>query len=208
LRWIVIEGHHRHAAYLQRASNGGGDLQVPVIAHENTPLETAKGFAGRLNDRAKVRISQAERLDNAWQMVCMGSGSIKAQSNAGGVTESTISNMRKVKATLERRRTPTAQMIDAGWARCREWSNGKTRQDHSPDALEAMAHEMADELRGLNITTALKSPDIFARALEILSPELPRRLIESEPFWDALDDTGRSLLAEKDAEARDIIEDF
>jgi hypothetical protein len=91
-------------------------------------------------------------------------------------------------------------MIDCGWVKCREWANGKTHRDFSSDALEAMAQEMAEELTKLKVTSAIKSPDVFARAIEILSHELPSRLLASEPFWDALNTTGRAMLMEADKE--------
>lgn len=211
-RWIVIEGHHRHAAYLYKQAKEGVKFDIPVTAHPDTPLEEALGMAGRLNSRDKVKISQAEKLNCAWRMVCMGEGSIRQQSIQSGATTSTISNMRKVKAQLLVRCFPISFMIDEGWEQSRNLANGKTQRDHGPDALEAMAHEMKEELKKLNITTILKSPDAFARALELLSSELPSRLLETNPFWDALDTTGRSLLTEIDTEEGllkpDIINDF
>jgi len=68
-------------------------------------------------------------------------------------------------------------MLDSEWGQSRAWWKGKVRRNHSPDALDAMAREMAEELKNLKVTTALKSPDVFARAIEIMSPELPSRLL-------------------------------
>jgi hypothetical protein len=94
-------------------------------------------------------------------------------------------------------------MIDHRWVKCREWALGKTHRDFSSDVLEEMAQEMAEELKKLKVTSAIKSPDVFARAIEILSHELPSRLLASEPFWDALNTTGREMLMEFD---RDEVE--
>lgn len=199
-RWIVIEGHHRHAAYLLKQEQDGRVFSIPVIAHPEITLGEALGAAGRMNDREKVRISKAEKLDNAWRIVCMGEGSIRQQSANTGAHQNTITNMRKVKRTLQERRMPDAQMMDAGWKQSREWANGKAYRDHSPDALEVMAQAMAEELGKLKVTTALKSPEVLARAIEILSPALPARLLGSDPFWSALNTTGRELLSEVDEE--------
>lgn len=201
-RWIVIEGHHRYAAYVQKFEDDGVTLKIPVVAHPDISLGEALGLAGRLNYREKAKISKAEMLDGAWRMVCMGEGSISQQSIRSGVAKGTIDNMRAVKRKLEGRRVPNARMLDHGWKQSREWANGKTQRDHSPDALEAMAQEMAEELKKLKVTTAIKSPDVLARALVILSPELPERLLESEPFWTPLDITGRALLKEADEERK------
>ncbi len=208
LRWIVFEGHHRHAAYVLRHEQTGEALQVPVVAHDKISLENAIGQAGQLNDREKVRISKAERMDNALRMICSGGGSIKEQASHSGVSKSQISNIRGTVRTLINRGIPVARMIDAGWKQCLDWSKGRSHRDHGPDALEAMAQEMARELRCLRVTTILKSPDVFARALEILSHELPARLLESVPFWDALNTTGRAMLEEIDAESAAEVDEF
>lgn len=208
LRWVVFEGHHRHAAYVLRRQQTGETLQVPVEAHAEIPLEKAIGLAGRLNNREKFKISKAEMTDNALRMVCIGEGSIKEQASLSGISKSQISNIRGVVRDLTKRGLPKARLVDAGWKQCLEWSRGRTHRDHRPDALEAMAQEMAEELDNLKVTTVLKSPDVFARAIEILSPALPARLLESEPFWDALNTLGRALLAETDAESTGVVDEF
>ena len=208
LRWIVFEGHHRHAAYVLRQEQTGDTLQVPVEAHAEIPLEKAIGLAGRLNDREKVKISKVEMMDNALRMVCIGEGSIKEQASLSGASKSQISTIRSVVRDLASRSIPTARLVDAGWKQCLEWSKGRTHRDHGPDALEAMAQEMAEELKNLKVTTAIKSPDVFARAIELLSPELPSRLIQSDPFKDALDTTGRDLLEETDVDCLEEVDEF
>lgn len=201
LGWIVCEGHHRHAAYQLLKDRGGRNLRIPVVPHPDIPLEEAIGLAGLLNDREKIRISRADKLDNAWRMVCVGTGSIKVQSERAGVAQSTISNMRQVKATLLEQGCHLDWAIDAGWDESRQSANGRTERDFCGNALE----EMAEELRKLNVTSIVKSPDIFARAIELVSAELPDRLIQSEPFWDALATTGRGLLEETEAEQANAV---
>ena len=198
LRWIIIEGHHRHAAYLIKAERDGVTLKVPVEAHVDMPLSEAMGAAAVLNDRDKVSISKSEKLDMAWTLVCMQDRSIAQIAKAAGISKSQISKMRQVLVSLEAGKFTISQMIDQGWAKCREWAQGKTRRDWSSDALEEMAQEMAEELMKLKVTSAVKSPDVFARAIEILAHELPSRLLSSDPFWDALNTTGREMLLEFD----------
>jgi hypothetical protein len=199
-RWIVIDGHHRHAAYSLKQEQSGKTLAVPVVAHTDISLGDAIGMAGRLNNREKVKISKAEMLNNAWRMVCLGEGSIKQQSECSGVGKSTISNMRQAKEFLATWDMTPSSMIDAGWEQCRTYWKGKSQRDHGPDALELMAQSLAKELAELKVTSILKSPDVLARALEIMSPALLSRLLESEPFWTALNVTGRAILEEADAE--------
>jgi hypothetical protein len=56
LRWIIVEGHHRHAAYKIKAERDGVSLMVPVEAHVDMSLSKAMGTAAVLNDRDKISI--------------------------------------------------------------------------------------------------------------------------------------------------------
>lgn len=198
-RWIVVEGHHRHEAYRQREARTGARPKVPVVAHVGMALSEAMGAAARLNDRSKEKITKAEKQNRAWVLVVMGEGSIATQAAASGASKSQISNMRVVREKLVARRMADAQMMDATWQQCREWANGKTQRDFSEGAQEARAREVAEWLRGCPVVHPLKSPDVIARALEILSPAFTGHLLECDGFWDALNTTGRALLEERDA---------
>lgn len=134
LRWIVVEGHHRHAANVRKEKQTGQAFAVPVVAHGDIPFFQAQGIAGQLNDRAKVRISKPEKLNNAWRVVCVGQGSIREQSEYTGVSQSRISIMRKAKVKLVSRKMSSERMIDAGWKQCREWANGEP-QPVAPDRI-------------------------------------------------------------------------
>jgi hypothetical protein len=127
---------------------------------------------------------------------------IAETSKASGISESQISRMRGVLAKLELKKWITIEpMIDHGWKQSKEWADGKVERDFTPDAIEATAQALAKELSGVRSVPSLVSvPDILARAIEIISPALPDRLIQSEPFWDALNTSGRALLAECDGD--------
>lgn len=200
LRWIIIEGHHRHAAYQLVAQRDGKSFKVPVIAHVDISLSQAMGMASRLNDRTKEKISKAEKQNMAWKLVVLEEGSIAKQAKAAGVSDSQISNMRKVRRALEERGVSKADMLNESWEEARVKANGKTCREFTPDVLEVMAHELAEELKMVRTTHIVKSPDILARALEIVSPELPSNLLSSDPFWNALNSTGREILKEIDEE--------
>lgn len=196
-RWIIIEGHHRYAAYRLKAERDGVTLKVPVEAHVDMTLFEARGAAGKLNDRDKVSISRAEKQDNAWSLVCMKEGSIAETVLASGASKSQISVMRTALADLEAWGRPIEQLLDSGWAQCREWANGKSNREYSGDELEELAHALADELKKVRTVASLvATPTILARALQIISTELPCQLLESESFEDALRTTGRAWLAD------------
>jgi len=45
-RWIVIEGHHRHAAYILKRDQMGKILQVPVVATLIFPFAKRRDWRG------------------------------------------------------------------------------------------------------------------------------------------------------------------
>mgnify|MGYP003660442580 FL=1 len=67
--------------------------------------------------------------------------------------------------------------------------------------IEVQAQEWAKKLgRALGGQRLAESPEVLARALQIISPALPSGLIQTDTFWEALNSDGRALLAELDAE--------
>lgn len=59
-----------------------------------------------------------------------------------------------------------------------------------------MAKKIAPELSRVGGGALIKNPDVFARAVALVSEAAPERLIETDAFWDALDGPGRRLLEE------------
>jgi hypothetical protein len=206
-RWIVIDGHHRHAAYTLLRETSGETLKVPVEAHPQFSLGEAMGAAAKINSRERVTITREEKGNNAWRLVCLGDGSIAQQAEWSGVSKAQISIMRKTHERLLKRRIKGPIMIDRGWDWCRETDKGDTQREFTPEAQEAMAQEWAVKIGKALGGKATECPDILARALEIISLALPARLIESDAFSDALDGTGRELLAEFDQCRRTESED-
>jgi ParB-like nuclease domain len=68
----LIDGHHRLEAY----AVAGIDVPIP-IEHFLGSLEDAILEAGRTNSKAKLPMSQQDRLNFAWRLVRMGSYSKK-----------------------------------------------------------------------------------------------------------------------------------
>lgn len=199
-RWIAIDGHHRLAAYQLAQERSGKTLKVPVEAHPDMSLGKALGAAVALNSREKVAITREEKGDAAWRLVCHGQGSIAEQSHWSGASKAQISNMRATLKRLVERGLATSTMVDQGWDWSRCLDRGKAHGDFTPDMQEAMAQDWAKRIGKALGGKATENPGVLARAIEIISPELPAGLIESVPFWDALNTTGRAMLEEFDQE--------
>lgn len=84
-----IDGHHRLAAY--RAAKVGGS--VPVEWFEGG-LDDAIAEAARRNQKVKLQMTQAERLEAAWRLVILRTYSKAATAAAAGVGERTVAKMR------------------------------------------------------------------------------------------------------------------
>ncbi len=209
-RWIVIDGHHRLEAHRLAQERGGEARKVAVKAHPTMPLEEALGAASLLNAREKVTITREERGDAAWRLVCCGTGSIKEQAAWSGAGKSQISIMRGVFDRLQAKGTPREILIDQGWDWSRALDQGKIKGEFHPDMIEVQAQEWAKKLgRAMGGQRLAESPEVLARALQIISPALPSGLIQTDTFWEALDSDGRAMLAEHDKELEeDGIEHF
>lgn len=199
-RWILIDGHHRLAAYRLKQLEIGEALQVPVEAHSKLSFSEALGVACKVNAREKVTINREDKSNAAWRLVCLGEGSIQKQAEWSGASKQLISIMRATLKRLQARKLPTERLIDQGWDWSRKIDQGNEMKEFSPEAAEAMAREWSKKIAKATGGKVTKCPDIFARAIELISDTLPEALVSSDPFWAALDGPGRALLKEVDEE--------
>ncbi|WP_460273933.1 hypothetical protein [Celeribacter sp. ULVN23_4] len=202
-RWIVIDGHHRHAAYMLLRETSGETLKVPVEAHPQFSLGEAMGAAAKINSRDRVRITREEKGNNAWRLVCLGEGSIAEQAEWSGASKAQISIMRKTFESLRERRIKAPTMIDRGWDWSRQIAKGDSPREFTEEVQEGMAQDWAKKIGNALGGKATECPGVLARALQIISPTLPARLLDSEAFWDALNETGREILADADQYRKD-----
>jgi hypothetical protein len=188
-RWVLVEGHHRLAAYGLSKKNPKGTRKVPVIAHVGMTLQGAMGLASITNSREKVTIPQWKRLNQAWRLTCIGEGSVTSLARDSGCSKSTIGNMRAVKAALLERKWMTVERLtDVGWVEAKDWLKGKERPAWTLEADEAKAIEIADFLtKNLN-GYLVRRPETLARALSLVSEEFPYALMQTVYWSDALKD--------------------
>lgn len=101
-KWFLVDGHHRMQAY-RRAK---WKREVPVnVVQSNLQAAERVEWAITLsiaeNAKAKLGLVEADKMARAWQAVAREApGSIAGLSKTYGVSERTIANMRKVRATL------------------------------------------------------------------------------------------------------------
>lgn len=183
-RWIVIDGHHRHAGYLEAVKAGriGMAYKVPVKVHDAPSAAAARMIAAQVNNRDRKRITVEERTAEAWRMVCNGIGSKAEQAQASGARLSTIGNMRAAFKRLHEGRGIPAENLEAmGWERARKLDKGKdVEAGEWSDAMdEAAAQDWAKRIsKALDGRRIVMNPGRMARALEILSGDLPGNIIE------------------------------
>lgn len=205
-RWILIDGHHRVAAYHLKQLEAGETLQVPVEAHPGVSFPEALGIASKVNAREKVKIDKVDRGNVAWRLVCLEEGSITKQARDSGVSEAQISIMRATLKRLKERGITSGQMIDQGWEWSRQTDKGKRKGDFTADDAEVMAQEWAKKIGIATYGMASQNGDVLARAIQIISPALPSSMIQSDAFWEALDGPGREMLEEADG-GEDLVEE-
>lgn len=100
--WFLVDGHHRIQAY--RRAKWKREVPVNVVQSDLQAaerVEWAITLSIAENAKAKLGLVEADKMTRAWQAVAREApGSIAGLSRTYGVSERTIANMRKVKATL------------------------------------------------------------------------------------------------------------
>ena len=159
---VLIDGHHRLAAYAQvnRATT------VPVKYFEGT-LEEAILEAGRANSKAKLPMSTQERQNYAWRLVLMDNHSKAEIASASGASKSQVANMRTVMKKLG-----AEAFGHPSWWRAREAAKGRgeTHQMSEQEIeiwKDEMASRYADRLTKEFSSKLSSNTEIAARALSI-----------------------------------------
>lgn len=158
---VVIDGHHRRAAYAKAKVRDG----IPVTYFDGT-VDEALAEAGRANSRTKLPMTNSERLNFAWRLVLMGAHSKATIVDSASVSNGTVGNMRKVKEALG-----DAASGHDNWWRAQRAAKGMPSYDESEDEreerLEALAQGYADKLSRALGAKLRNNTEIAARALAI-----------------------------------------
>lgn len=174
---VVIDGHHRRAAY-ERAGVKSG---IPVSYFEGT-LDEAVLEAGKANTKLKLGMSSTERQDFAWRLVLMGKHSKREIVDSANVSNGQVGNMRKVREELGARANDLHRWKDARRAAdgLPDWSE---TDDERQLRLQALADDYADRLAKTFGTKLARNTEVAAMALEVhFGRKLPELLRELQGF--------------------------
>jgi hypothetical protein len=183
--FYCIDGHHRLMAYAAQ-----GVEKVPV-EHFDGDLEEAVREAIKRNSRDRLPMTNEAKLESAWRLVLMeqnGGASKREIAQDTGVSERTIATMRAVLRTLPKHRRVT---LWPTWNEAKGLGNER-RLDFSDEDREAQVREWAKRLRKAFGKSVYRQADVFADALEMYSPKLPKALVQQA--WSSI--------------ARDYVQEF
>lgn len=173
-RFFVMDGHHRLQAY--HAAKWVG--VIPVQYYRGT-LKEAHADAASRNVRNKLRMSKPEKSEAAWRMLVEGerdpewSRTWVEIAEKADINRSSVARMAKVLKTLG----PRAFVMT--WDEARK-AERALEHDAMTDAArdrwkDAQARKIAEHLAGG--PRLLQNMEITARALAMVSPQLPVALI-------------------------------
>lgn len=169
--YIVVDGHHRLAAY--QAVNWKKKVKVEV--HTCSQAE-ARLLALSENAKARLPMTQVERGNAAWALVCDEFDYSKRQIvEATGISSGTVATMRRVKKQLE----AEEEEIPEYWKQALRLSQGKDAKEMTEDMREALIQNRT------NILDDKVGKDIAAMAeiqIEAVERMLSRRLGQKVQF--------------------------
>ncbi|MCR9276178.1 MULTISPECIES: ParB/RepB/Spo0J family partition protein [Mameliella] len=139
---IVIDGHHRLAAYRQVQWS----RKVPVRVHQCS-LEDARLLALKENGKTRLPLTQQERSDAAWRLVCLGprTYSKRVTAQVTGVSERTVANMRKTYELLIKL-AGGDDLLPTSWVAALSEASGRERRDFTEEERTAMIDEKTRQL--------------------------------------------------------------
>lgn len=182
-RWILLDGHHRFDAYTLYQIEKKETLQVRVKAHLDMTAKEAVMFATSRNSQDKLQMPQEDKSNAAWRFVCLGVGTKAEQAKAASVSERSVAYMRNVFKSLISKGNPIQRLLDLSWMNARLLEEGEFEPDHSLEALEKQAMEVARRIPQI-LGPVTTRPDVIARGLKIYSESLPSSLIQSNAWED------------------------
>ena len=128
-KYFVLDGHHRLIAYQNRKITKG----IPVSVFKGT-LDEAMSRAVYLNSKNKLPMTNEDRCNYAWKLVCVSKLSKSKIAKACGCSDRTVANMRVAKTKLIDEDGSTLEDIaDLVWNKARSKASGwEQPSDHAP----------------------------------------------------------------------------
>jgi hypothetical protein len=191
-QWVVVDGHHRLAAYRKAGWNG---KLIRCEWFSGTAREAMDASVSR-NEKTHLRIDQADKAEAAWMRTLLDwdgknwSTSKKDVVHLTGCGEGTVAQMRRVFKWHYRQKTGSEETLIGekllkalgtelgahAWNKVKEVVNDITPKQHDIDAAAA---KLAKN-RVTRMTTKLSDdPQVTARALWLYDPKLCPQLVEA-----------------------------
>lgn len=172
-RFFVIDGHHRLEAY----RSASWTRLIPVEISEKCVKEAQLEALTR-NNQDKLPMSLESKQEAAWKLhTSRGSTGSFLHSKSTirkltTVSDGTISSMRRAIKD-------GAKPALVSWRKLRaaKWHDDNEDFDYDKHK-EEKSRQIAEKLMSTIKTNLMSQPDIFARAIEMVSPQLPKALIK------------------------------
>ena len=220
-RWIVVDGHHRLRAYNRISRDPKRpirNLRVPVERFEGSFDEALRrSLTGNVKD--KLPMDEEEKSDAAWRFTCRGETASprwpkKVIMEASSRSEGTISSRRRVRKDLvemiragEIEDLDEAGLMEISWDEARRLAQGEGPREWDEERLDKLAAAYARKLRKAFKDRLSKSPEVFAKALLYYDDDLPKALIQAEP-WDEVHGEIEEEMEAAREEDGDVIREF
>lgn len=165
-RWFVIDGHHRLAAYIAH----GLDRAIPVDIFEGD-VDAAEAKAVGENSKDKLPMSKDSKLEKAWALTLRKTHTIAVIVGSTTISSKTVSNMRA------RMRELGDDAVNYTWKQAKR--GDMTQEDFDFSAwIEREAGEMAERVCKVPNKKVLQQPEVFARMIEMVNPQMIGGLLE------------------------------
>jgi len=181
--WLLIDGHHRMAAYREAAWRKA----IPVKVFKGS-LDQAIGHPLSVNRKAQLRMGSEEKSNAAWRVTCTTNLSPEELQDVSGRSRRTIFYMMGARKKLAEDGFPLDTIAYWSWARAWSESKGEAYETKEWDdsEVEKQARELAAKMTKLFGERLRRQPQIVGRALEIWNPSIPGML--AEEWMDRLEE--------------------
>ena len=183
--WVVVDGHHRIAAYLKLKRTE--PIRCEWFAGT---VREATDESLRRNEKAHLEIDQGDKAEEAWKRTLLGWGSKAQVVNLTGCGEGTVAKMRRAvewhrKQVSGAQRTPMGEKLRNALGddlRVHSWNkvNG-VLLDLTPKEwdMNDAAAKLARSLVTRMTTKLSEDPEVTARALWLYDRDMYPKLIEA-----------------------------
>jgi len=219
-KWYVVDGHHRAQAVNRvqldwkqgKLKTGVKPAVLDGVAVEvfTGSLNDAVAMAASLNSKNKLPMTKKDKLERAWKLVALEDPTLSKSviATMTGVAERTVATMRATLAEWVRRQREMSfdepQPGDAADTTWEQMKGGGRPSSKDERWEEAQAEKMARTLGRVFGGMPGKLPHVFARAIELYSPNLAGHLKEhwgeeraQELVYALAEDMGLTVPAEQ-----------